>query len=250
VFLLPADVRAGEFIWKCAGMALRCGNFDLIVRYLSSGCTSLDVFQGRADVTEVRGPVSSEAHPKRMKRESRKGLLIGFSLAALAILAVQRCLASESHLQTVPSVDLARYSGTWYEIARYPNWFQRKCSCDTGATYTLRPDGKVSVVNACRRSDGRMDIARGLARVADKRTNARLKVSFFWPFSGDYWIIGLGGNYEYAVIGEPGRKYLWILSRTPQLDATLYAEAVETARRAGYNPERLMNTPQNARGAQ
>lgn len=148
-------------------------------------------------------------------------------------------------LASVKNVDLKRYIGRWYEIARYPNRFQRDCASDTTAEYALKPNGKVRVVNTCRKSDGAAKKASGTARVVDP-SNARLKVTFFWPFYGDYWIIGLDPEYRWAVVGEPGRKYLWILSRTPQMTGADYQQAVEQARAAGYDPQRLVNTPQSA----
>ncbi len=118
-------------------------------------------------------------------------------------------------LQTVSHVDLHRYVGLWYEIDRYPNSFQKGCQGST-AMYTVRPDGKIDVINSCRdEQDGRLREAKGRAWVVDKTSNARLKVSFFWPFLGDYWIIDLGLEYEYAVVGTPNRQYLWILNPHP-----------------------------------
>jgi apolipoprotein D and lipocalin family protein len=153
-------------------------------------------------------------------------------------------------LRTVASVDLTRYSGTWYEIARYPNRFQRDCQSDTMAEYTLRKDGKVQVVNSCRQKDGKTKTARGTAKVADKKTNAKLKVTFFWPFYGDYWVIGLSPDYRYAIVGEPKRRYLWVLSRTPEMDETTYQKILEQIRAAGYDPEKLIKTPQSPRSGQ
>lgn len=153
-------------------------------------------------------------------------------------------------LRTVGNVDLNRYRGTWYEIARYPNRFQRDCASDTTAEYTLRKDGKVQVVNSCRQKDGKTKTARGTAKVADKKSNAKLRVTFFWPFYGDYWVIGLSPDYRYAIVGEPKRKYLWILSRTPELDEATYRAIVEQIREAGYDPDRLIKTPQSARNGQ
>ena len=92
-----------------------------------------------------------------------------------------------------------------------------------------------------------MNTARGKAKIVDRTSNARLKVTFFWPFYGKYWIIGLAPDYRYAIVGEPGRKYLWILSRTQQMNAEDYAEAIQTIRDAGYDPDRLMRTPQSGR---
>jgi apolipoprotein D and lipocalin family protein len=141
----------------------------------------------------------------------------------------------------VPKVDLARYAGKWYEIAKYPNRFQRGCAGAT-AEYTLAPDGKsVKVVNRCLEGgpDGKERSVRGKARVVDRETNAKLSVTFFWPFSGDYWILALGPAYEYAVVGTPDRKYLWFLARTPTVDDGLYARLVEEARRQGFDPARI-----------
>ncbi len=150
--------------------------------------------------------------------------------------------AAETAVQTVAAVDLQRYAGTWYEIGRYPNRFQRKCASDVRAEYTLRADGKVEVVNRCRRADGSMTTARGTAKVVDRTSNAKLKVTFFWPFSGDYWIIGLDPDYQWAVVGHPQRKYLWILSRTPALSASQEASVSTLIRAAGYDLERIQRT--------
>ncbi|RNC67805.1 MAG: hypothetical protein ED859_13015 [Desulfuromonadales bacterium] len=143
-------------------------------------------------------------------------------------------------LQTVESVDLKRYAGIWYEIARYPNSFQKGCLGST-ASYTLRDDGEIDVVNSCRDAeDGRTRRVEGRAWVVDPATNARLKVSFFWPFRGDYWIIDLGPAYEYAVVGTPNRKYLWVLSRTPVMDDAVYAAIMERVRQLGFDPGRVV----------
>lgn len=148
-------------------------------------------------------------------------------------------------LQTVQNVDLTRYMGLWYEIARYPNRFQRKCVSDVTARYRLLDNGQVEVINSCRRSDGSVDTAKGRAKVVDKTSNAKLKVTFFWPFYGNYWIVDLGANYEYAVVGEPDRRYLWILSRAPKMDETLYKQILARVAANGYDTNRLVKTPQN-----
>jgi apolipoprotein D and lipocalin family protein len=148
-------------------------------------------------------------------------------------------------LEVVPSVDLARYAGRWYEIARLPNRFQRDCADNTTATYTLRPDGKITVLNECRKADGRQKSAKGTARLADaKGPNTKLKVTFFWPFSGNYWIIDLDPEYRWAVVGEPDRGYLWILSREPQLDTELYQQIVQRAKQQGFDTGKLLRTRQ------
>jgi len=148
-------------------------------------------------------------------------------------------------LRTVSHVDLTRYVGTWYEIASYPQRFQKGCTATT-AVYTLRPDGKIQVVNQCHRDslDGRETVARGRARVVDRETNAKLKVSFFWPFWGDYWIIDLDPDYRYAVVGHPNRKYLWILSRTRTMDPHVYSGILERLTAQGYDVAKLRVTLQ------
>ena len=148
-------------------------------------------------------------------------------------------------LRTVSHVDLTRYVGTWYEIASYPQRFQKGCTA-TAAVYTLRDDGMIEVVNRCNRDslDGRETIARGRARIIDTQTNAKLKVSFFWPFWGDYWIIDLDPGYRYAVVGHPKRKYLWILSRTRAMDPPVYSGILERLTAQGYDISRLQLTLQ------
>ena len=148
-----------------------------------------------------------------------------------------------STLEVVPRVELEKYLGKWYEIARLPAKFQEGCS-ETTATYGITKDGKVSVLNECKK-DGKVKRAKGKAKVVDKATGARLKVTFFWPFYGDYWIIKLGDNYEYAVVGTPDRKYLWVLSRTPQMDSKLFSEITDFAKTKGSDTERLIRTSQS-----
>ncbi len=145
-------------------------------------------------------------------------------------------------LEVVPSVDLGKYMGMWYEIGRYPNRFQEGCVA-TQAMYSLRPDGKVKVLNSCREGspDGKQKTIEGKAWSVDPVTNARLKVQFFWPFSGDYWIIQLDKNYQYAVVGHPKRTYLWILSRTPALDQATTSAIEQKLIEQGYDPSRIIN---------
>lgn len=143
-------------------------------------------------------------------------------------------------LQVVPHVELNRYLGKWYEIAHLPTRFQRNCT-DTTATYSLSPDGNISVLNECRRN-GKVKRAKGKAKVVDQNTGAKLKVTFFWPFYGDYWIIDLGNDYEYAVVGTPNRKNLWILSRTPQMDDQLFSQIIESVKSQGFNVDNLIKT--------
>jgi len=146
-------------------------------------------------------------------------------------------------LRVVPHVDIGRYVGTWYEIARYPHKFQNGC-VDSRATYALRDDGKLSVLNECYEETDRSKLrsVKGKAWVVDTSTNAKLKVSFFWPFSGDYWIIDLGKNYDYAVIGHPGRKYLWILSRSRDIDKNMYDGILTRLKEQHYDTSKLIRT--------
>lgn len=142
---------------------------------------------------------------------------------------------------TVPHLDLDRYVGRWYEVAKIPNRFQRHCVSDTTAEYARDPDGTITVINRCRTSDGSLDEARAIARVVDTETNAKLEVSFFsllgWrPVWGDYWVLALGPNYEYAVVGESSRRYGWILSRTTTLPASTRDAIDEELRALGYEP--------------
>lgn len=146
--------------------------------------------------------------------------------------------AMKTNLPVVEKVDLQAYMGKWYEIARYPNSFQKGC-LDSRATYTLKPDGKVAVLNECER-DKNTSQANGTARVVEPATNAKLKVSFFWPFEGDYWIVDLGRNYEYSVVSEPSRKYLWILSRTPELPKETLADIEKRLVDLGFDISKLL----------
>ena len=145
------------------------------------------------------------------------------------------------NLTTTPFVDLSRYVGQWYEIARYPNRFQKNC-VGSKANYSLTDDGKIKVINECYDNSfsGKLRTAKGKAWVVDNETNAKLKVSFFWPFSGDYWIIDLGQEYEYAVIGHPDRKYLWILSRSPDMDDKVYQSILAMLQEQEYDTEKLI----------
>ena len=153
--------------------------------------------------------------------------------------------AEAKPLEVVPHVDIQRYLGTWYEIATIPQVFQKGCVGVT-AQYTLRADGAIDVVNVCRKEtlDGPVRSVRGKAWVVDKTTNAKLKVRFFWPFASAYWIIELDPDYRWAVVGHPGRKYYWILSRTPQLEPALYDELLRRAAAKGYETSRIKKTLQ------
>ncbi len=148
-------------------------------------------------------------------------------------------------LVAVAEVDLQQYAGTWYEIASYPQRFQKGCHRTT-ATYTLNDDGTIAVLNECNKGapDGRKVSAEGRARVVDPKKPGQLEVSFFGPFWGDYWIIDLDPDYRFAVVGQPSRDYLWILSRTPQLDEQAYQGILDRLRQKQYPLEPLNTTYQ------
>jgi apolipoprotein D and lipocalin family protein len=153
-------------------------------------------------------------------------------------------------LATVPTVDIGRYAGTWYEIARYPNRFQRQCVGDVVARYRSLPDGTIEVINSCRTVSGR-DEVQGAARPLAAGDFARLEVRFapawlsFLPFVwGQYWVINLAADYSYAVIGEPSREYLWVLARSPHIDDATLQELLQHAAGQGYDPARVVRTAQ------
>jgi apolipoprotein D and lipocalin family protein len=177
---------------------------------------------------------------------------IKFKLLFIVALMITSCMHVQDTsppLHVVSFVDLTRYTGTWYEIARYAHKFQKGC-IGSKATYALRDDGKLSVLNECYEDTDKNTLkntlrsAKGKAWIVDTNTNAKLKVSFFWPFSGDYWIIDLGKDYDYAVIGHPDRKYLWILSRTSVMHESVYEGILNRLQEQHYDTSRLIRTQQ------
>ncbi|HEY5658906.1 MAG TPA: lipocalin family protein [Myxococcota bacterium] len=166
--------------------------------------------------------------------------------AVVLALVFCACRSGLPPLEVVGEVDLDRYAGRWYEIASFPQRFQRGCVA-SAANYSRMDDGRIRVVNTCR--DGSFDAplrrAEGVAWVVDPReTNAKLKVQFFWPFRGAYWIIELDPEYRYAVVGHPSRDYLWILSRTPAMESHVYEELLLRIAAHGFDTHRLNRTPQ------
>lgn len=148
-------------------------------------------------------------------------------------------------LETVPYVDLKKYAGRWYEIASFPQSFQKGCNCTT-AEYTLTDKGFVIVENRCNKGsmNGKQSYIKGKAFVVENSGNAKLKVQFFWPFKGKYWIIDLAEDYSYAVVGHPNRKYLWILSRTPKMIETIYQQIIVRIKEKGFDISKIMRTNQ------
>lgn len=176
-------------------------------------------------------------------------ILLIFSVIAFA---QQNNSANQQEVKTVPNVDLKRYSGKWFEFARYPNKFQKKCVGNTTAIYTIKDDDKIEVLNKCLEKNGKVNDAKGEARIVDKTSNAKLEVRFapgflsFLPFVwGDYWIIDLDSDYQYAAVGDPKREYLWILSRSPKLDDATYQNILRRVEKMGFNPGKLVKTPQD-----
>ena len=162
----------------------------------------------------------------------------------LATLIVPCGVGADARLETVAHVDLDRYVGKWYELARYPNRFERECDRNVTAEYAKQSNG-IQVVNTCLKVDGKAKRSEGHAKVEDAATNAKLAVTFFWPFYGKYWVIDLGENYEYAVVGEPSRKYLWILSRTNSMPDAKYQQITQQLSAKGYDPNMLVRTKQD-----
>ena len=172
-------------------------------------------------------------------------LLCSIQLVPAGVISAEE----QQSLETVSQVDLNRYVGTWYEIARLPNWFQDQCAANVTADYKRLDDGNIAVVNRCLDEKGMMDEAEGVARVVDKTTNAKLEVSFVSLFSwhlfwGDYWILDLGDDYAYVVVGTPSRKYAWILSRGTSLTPAAWEQSRQVLMRAGYDPAALVMTRQ------
>lgn len=161
------------------------------------------------------------------------------------ILLMTTTIVHSQTLQTVPFVDLKKYCGKWYEIASYPQWFQKGCYCTT-AEYTLSNKGFVIVENRCNKDsvNGKQSYIKGKAFIEKDSGNAKLKVQFFWPFTGKYWIIDLADDYSFAVVSHPNKKYLWILSRTPKLDDVIYQQILSRLKEKGFDLLKLKITTQ------
>ena len=186
-------------------------------------------------------------------RKSISRAVMAFLLVSGAVVLFSPAAAAQAPaVTTAPSVDLKRYSGKWYEIAKFPNKFQKDCVGNTTAEYVLEPDGdRLRVTNRCLKKDGKIEEATGTAKIDDKRTNAKLEVRFAPAFLkflpqvwGDYWIIDLDPDYQYAAVGHPERKYLWIMSRTPEMDDATYQQILRRVEKKGFDPNKLIKTPQ------
>jgi apolipoprotein D and lipocalin family protein len=178
-----------------------------------------------------------------------RGLLVGMAMAS-GLGFIGSAHAELAPLQAVPSLDVQRYMGTWHEIAKYPNWFQNKCASSTQATYSALPNGQLQVLNRCKTDRGEWREALGAARQIGGPTSAQLKVRFapewlsFIPMVwGNYWIIALDTDYQWVLVSEPQREYLWILSRTPNMPASTYQALLGKLEGLGFDLKRLETTP-------
>lgn len=154
-------------------------------------------------------------------------------------------------MKTIASLELPRYLGKWYEIAKYPNRFQKQCVSHTVAEYSVKAEGQLQVLNRCRRADGQEDMAVGAAKQIGDTTSPKLQVRFapawlsFIPLVwGDYWVIDLDADYQLAAVSEPKREYLWVLSRTPQVDPKAYEALMVRLKAQGLDPSKLEMTNQ------
>ena len=179
-------------------------------------------------------------------------VLLTLIFGITAVINGQTKPASATELKTVPQVDLKKYSGKWFEIARYPNKFQKQCVGNTTANYTVQTNNKIEVVNECLKKDGSTEQAKGEARIVDKNSNAKLEVRFAPKFLsfisavwGDYWIIYLDDQYQNVAIGDPKRAYFWILSRQPEMNDATYQDILRKAEALGFSPAKVIKTPQN-----
>lgn len=171
-----------------------------------------------------------------------KKLLTVVALACTSLLSA--CNEEYAPLATVEKVDLNRYIGKWYQVAFIPNKFQSMCVADTQAEYQ-RDDDQIRVINRCRTKDGSIEEANGVAKLVEASGNAKLRVSFFRPFYGNYWVLDLDPNYQWVLVGEPSRKYGWILSRSAQLDRSIQEKVLTKAATLGYNINQFQNSAQS-----
>lgn len=176
-----------------------------------------------------------------------KTIMIRKLIILIAMLNILSCTAPRE-LSTVEEVDINKYIGTWYEIARLPNRFEKGLEC-VSATYSIKDNGKIEVLNKgyLIEKKGEFKTAKGTAWIPDPKYPGRLKVRFFWPFSGDYYIMVLDEAYAYALVGDPSRKYLWILSRTKVLDAAIYSDLLNFAEENGFDVKRILKVNQDCK---
>jgi len=197
------------------------------------------------DGAEVAG---SQVRPRGLTMR-RPTAMLTFTTALLAGLALSPLAGAQTPLPTVDKVDMVRYAGTWYEVARLPNRMQEQCAGDVSTTFRLRGMRTYDITTRCRRGNGTEEVDEGIARVQDLNTNAKMEWRFlplavaWWPFAWtDYWIVDLAPDYSYAVAAMPSREALWILARKPDLDAATYGRLVAKARALGFDTDKLIRT--------
>lgn len=169
-----------------------------------------------------------------------------FAVIVIAFLSVSCAKGqTKTEMETVKNVDITRYLGTWYEIARFPHSFERNLVGVT-ATYSLKKNGNIEVLNQGYKNtlDGKRSKAKAFAKTPNPNEPGRLKVYFFWPFGADYFILDLDSEYQWALVGSSSPNYLWILSRKPQMEAALYNSIVSKAKSLGYDTSKLELVPQ------
>ena len=178
-----------------------------------------------------------------------------FSLLGVLLISLSATHANAQQdtqsVRTITALDVPRYLGTWYEIAKFPNWFQKKCVSNTKAVYTAKPDGNLRVLNSCSTANGEISEAEGLARQIGPKDSPKLEVRFapewlsFLPMVwGDYWVIDLDSQYQVAAVSDPRREYLWVLSRTPQLDPKVYDDLLQRLKQQQFDIKKLERTSQ------
>jgi apolipoprotein D and lipocalin family protein len=170
-------------------------------------------------------------------------LVASVAVSGCAALGPKHPVGNSTVPQPAKAVDLTRYSGKWFELARYEQSFQKGCE-GVSADYTLRADGTIGVLNRCRKPDGKVKEAKGRAKVVDRGTNSKLKVSFFGPFFGDYWILDHADDYRWSLVGEPSGRYLWILHRMADPPEAEREALINRARAMGFDTTMLMRTKQ------
>ena len=182
----------------------------------------------------------------------RQSLLVLMLLTSVGVSSFADAQTSDSQaVKTIISLDVPRYLGTWYEIAKFPNWFQKKCASNTKAVYSIRADGNLRVLNSCKTAEGELSEAEGTARQIGATDSPKLEVRFapawlsFLPLVwGDYWVIDLDSQYQVAAVSDPRREYLWVLSRTPQLDPKIYEDLLQRLKQQQFDVRKLELTAQ------
>ena len=176
------------------------------------------------------------------------GMALLMSSAYAQVSATAAQINPSAEPKAVDAIDVQKYAGRWYEVARLPMYFQRNCASDVQAKYSLNADKTIKVRNQCLNKEGELDVSEGVA-YPQNDGNSQLKVSFLpkglrWvPFSkGDYWVLRVDEDYQVALVGGPSHRYLWLLSRTPDVDEAVIEDYLNTAKAQGYDLSKLIRT--------